>query len=140
MAYKSIVVALAGAQDEESVIRESVRLSVVMGAKLRAMHVNNPTAGHTPMMMEAEPLVTEDDIREQFRRLGYADQADKVDVDIRTSHSLAKEISNSCEGADLLIIGHRQKHRFLSALTDAADKHLADRVSCPVLIVPRSRI
>ncbi len=140
MAYKKVLVALAGQPDEESVIREAVRLSMVMGAQLRAVHVNNPVAGHTPMMMEAEPLVTEEDLREQFRRLGYADQADRIEVDVRTSGSLAKEIADASANADLLIIGHRQKHRFLSALTDAVDKHLSDRVSCPVLIVPRSRI
>ena len=138
MAYEKIVVALAGERDERSVVHEAVRLAGAVNAHLTVLHVNDPAAGKTTMMMEAEPLVTESDIQKMFVDLGYLDQASKMKVDVRIGASLPKEIASATEGSDLLDIGHRRKNRFLAALADAADKHLADMVSCPVLIVPRS--
>ena len=138
MAYEKIVVALAGETDESSVIHEAVRLANAVNAELTVLHVNDPAAGKVTMMMEAERLVTESDIQKMFVDLGYLDTASDMTVDVREASTLPKEIAAATEGADLLIIGHRQKNRFLAALTDAADKHLADRVTCPVLIVPRS--
>lgn len=137
MPYKKILVALAGEADEHRVIEEALRLSTTLGAELAALHVNEPGAGALSMMMDAAPRVTEEDIRAQFRNRGYEQEADAIDVQVRTGPSLPKEIAAATQDADLLILGHRQKNRFLAALTDAADKHLTDLVSCPVLIVPR---
>ncbi len=137
MPYQSIVVALAGEADEHSVVHEAVRLASAMDARLTVLHVNSPAAGKLPMMMEAEKLVAESDIQKIFVDLGYLDEASRIKVEVRESASLAKEIASATEQADLLVIGHRQKNRFLAALADAADKHLCDLVACPVLIVPR---
>jgi nucleotide-binding universal stress UspA family protein len=136
MSYRQIVVALAGQSDEESVIHEAVRLANVAGAEIRVLHVNDPAAGKVTMMMDAERLVDEEHFRRQFAELGYGDLSRTMAVDVRTSAHLPREIATATEGADLLVIGHRRKHRFLAALA-AADKHLADMVTCPVLIVPR---
>jgi len=38
--------------------------------------------------------------------------------------------------ADLFIIGHHHKNKFLAAIMDSTDEHVADLVSCPVLLVP----
>lgn len=138
VSYEQIVVALAGERDEHTVIHEAVRLASAVDAHLTALHVNDPVAGKTTMMMEAERLVTETDIQKMFVDLGYLAEASDLHVEIREGASLPKEIASATEGADLLVIGHRQKNRFLAALADAADKHLADLVSCPVLIVPRA--
>ncbi len=138
MAYDKIVVALAGEADESSVIHEAVRLATILKAELTVLHVNDPAAGKVTMMMEAQRLVTESDIQKMFVDLGFLETASRMTVDVREGAVLSKEIAQATEGADLLVIGHRQKNRFLAALTDAADKHLTDRVGCPVLIVPRS--
>ena len=140
MAYDKIVVALAGESDESSVIQEAVRLATNLDADLTVLHVNDPAAGKVTMMMEAQRLVTESDIHKLFVDLGYLETASQMTVDVREGTVLPKEIAVATEGADLLVIGHRQKNRFLAALTDAADKHLADRVGCPILIVPRSTV
>ncbi len=137
MPYGQIVVSLAGQPDEESVIHEAVRLAVAVDAELTALHVNDQAAGKVTMMMDAEPLVQEADLREQFADLGYGELSERMRVDVRTSSTLAREIAAATEGADMLVIGHRQRHRFLAILTDVADKHLADMVKCPILIVPR---
>lgn len=140
MTYRQIVVSLAGQSDEESVIHEAVRLATAVDAELKVLHVNDPSAGKVTMMMDAEPLVQEADLRKQFADLGYGDLSERMQVDVRTASSLAREIAVATEGADMLVIGHRQRHRFLAILTDSADKHLADLVKCPILIVPRKAL
>ncbi|MBT8399799.1 MAG: universal stress protein [Rhodothermia bacterium] len=140
MTYRQIVVSLAGQPDEESVIHEAVRLAAAVDAELKVLHVNDPAAGKVTMMMDAEPLVQETDLRKQFADLGYGELSDRMRVEIRTSSNLGREIAAATEGADMLVIGHRQKHRFLAMLTDVADKHLADLVQCPILIVPRKAL
>ncbi len=138
MPFGNILVALAGMDDEENVIHETVRLVRALDAQLTVLHVNDPKAGKVSMMMETQRLVEEEDLRDQFRRLGYNVTADNLKFNIVTGVSLPKIIAKATEGMDLLVIGHRRKNRFLAAFADSADKHLADLITCPVLIVPRT--
>ncbi|NIR47869.1 universal stress protein, partial [candidate division KSB1 bacterium] len=78
----------------------------------------------------------EKDVREQFRNLGYEQEADEIEVHIAKGSSYPNEIAKATEDAHLLVIGHRCKNRFLSAFIDSVDKRVADLVSCPVLLVP----
>ena len=137
MPFDNILVALAGMDDEDNVIHETVRLVRALGAQLTVLHVNDPKAGHVSMMMDAHRLVKEEDLRKRFRDLDYITTADTLKFNIVTGVSLPKIIAKATEGMDLLVIGHRRKNRFLAAFADSADKHLADLVGCPVLIVPR---
>ena len=137
MPFDNILVALAGMDDEENVIHETVRLVRALNAQLTVLHVNDPKAGKVSMMMEAQRLVEEEDLRKQFRTLGYNTTADNLKFNIVTGVSLPKIIAEATEEMDLLVIGHRRKNRFLAAFADSADKHLSDLVNCPVLIVPR---
>ncbi len=137
MPFDNILVALAGMDDEDNVIHETVRLVRALEAQLTVLHVNDPKAGKVSMMMETQRLVGEDDLRNRFRALGYNVTADNLNFNIITGISLPKVIAEATEGMDLLVIGHRRKNRFLAAFADSADKHLADLVACPVLIVPR---
>jgi len=139
MAYGRILVALAGKRDEEDVIRESVSLAAAVGARLTALHVNEPAAGKMTMMIDPTPLVAEKDIRRQFEQLGFSEVAARLDVRIVQSASVAKEIARATEDADLVVVGHRQKNRFLAAVVEEIDRHIADMVACPVLVVPRTK-
>lgn len=138
MPFDSILVALAGMDDEENVIHETVRLAEALDAELTVLHVNDPKAGKVSMMMETQRMVTEEALRDQFRKLGYDTTASRLKFNIVTGTSLPKAIAESTQDVDLLVIGHRRKNRFLAAFADAADKHLTDLVGCPVLIVPRT--
>lgn len=137
MVYKRILVALAGRENEGPVIHEAVRLADALGAELRATHVNAPKAGKPSMKMDTPPLTTEEDIRNQFRRAGFDALADEIDVLILSGYPMAKEIARASVECDLLVVGHRRKNRYLSVLTPSVSKNLTDRVSCPVLVVPR---
>lgn len=138
MPFDSILVALAGMDDEENVIHETVRMAKALNAELTVLHVNDPSAGKVSMMMETERMVTEEALRDQFRKLGYDATASMLKFNIVTGSSLPRAIAETTHNVDLLVIGHRRKNRFLAAFADSADKHLADLVSCPVLIVPRT--
>ena len=137
MPFDNILVALAGMDDEENVIHETVRLVRALESQLTVLHVNDPKAGKVSMMMETQRLVEEEDMRSRFRDLGYNVTADNLKFNIVTGVSLPKVIAEATKGMDLLVIGHRRKNRFLAAFADSADKRLADLVACPVLIVPR---
>ena len=71
MPYKKILIALECAGDENNVIEEALRLVESLNADLSAFHVNDPAAGKAHLMMDGLPLVSEEDIREQFRKAGY---------------------------------------------------------------------
>lgn len=136
MAYESILVALTGKDNEENLVREAVRLSQSLDAELAAIHVNDPHAGEISMMMPSERLVTEEDIRNQFRKFGFEDVAEQVKVNIESGTAYAKIIARCSEGVDLLVLGHHQRHRFLGAIIDSIDEQVADLVICPILVVP----
>ncbi len=138
MPFDSILVALACMDDEENVIHETVRMAKALNAELTVLHVNDPKAGQVSMMMETERMVTEEALRDQFRKLGYDTTASMLMFNIVTGSSLPRAIAGATQNVDLLVIGHRRKNRFLAAFADSADKHLADLVNCPVLIVPRT--
>ncbi len=124
--------------DENNVIEEAIRLAGTLNADLSAFHVNDPAAGKAHMMMDSLPLVSEEDIQEQFRKAGYEKEATEIKITIAESESYAKEIAKATEDIDLLVIGHHSKNAFLAALIDSVDERVADLVSCPVLMVPKS--
>ncbi|MCH7680707.1 universal stress protein [candidate division KSB1 bacterium] len=123
--------------DENNVIEEAIRLAGTLNADLSAFHVNDPAAGKAHMMMDSLPLVSEEDIQEQFRKAGYEKEATEIKITIAESESYAKEIAKATEDIDLLVIGHHSKNAFLAALIDSVDERVADLVSCPVLMVPK---
>ena len=81
MPYENIVVSLACKSDEEAVIRESVRVAGFAGARLTALHVNEPAAGKMTMMIDPTRRITEEDIRQRFRDLGLDEAADEIVVE-----------------------------------------------------------
>ncbi len=89
------------------------------------------------MMMDTLPLVSEEDIRGQFRKAGYEKEANEIKITIAESESYAQEIAKATEDVDLLVIGHHSKSAFLAALIDSVDERVAALVSCPVLMVPK---
>ncbi|MFQ5674913.1 MAG: universal stress protein [bacterium] len=137
MPYKKILIALECTDEEETVIHEAIRLVRAFNAELSVLHVNDPAAGKAHLMMGGLPLVREEDLREQFRKAGYDKEASELKVAIVESESYANEIAKATENIDLLIMGHTPKNLFLAALVDSVDERVADRISCPVLVVPK---
>ncbi|MFC2083510.1 universal stress protein [Bacteroidota bacterium] len=137
MVYKRIMICMAHKDDEANLIHEAIKLASNLSAELSVLHINSASAGKTHMKMDYESLVTEKDLRDQIKKLGYEKEAEDISVHILTGSSLPKEIAKATENVDLLVIGHRKKNRFLSAFIDSVDKRVCDWVRCPILIVPR---
>ncbi|ARA93999.1 hypothetical protein AWN76_013100 [Rhodothermaceae bacterium RA] len=139
MPYSTIAVALACKPDEKPVIDEAVRLSRALGARLVAIHVNDPLEGKISMMMDyAGPKETVEDIRQQFREAGYPDVAETLDVHILTGKDFAEAIAEATKDADLLVLGHRKMGRLRAMISDSTDEDIANLVECPVLIVTKN--
>ncbi|WP_456427831.1 universal stress protein [Rhodocaloribacter sp.] len=140
MMKKNVLLALEGAVEEAPVIRQAVEMARRLDAGLTVLHVNSPRAGRISLRMEPEPLVTESDIRNLFRILGFEKEADAIDVRVETSPTVSREIVEASRDATLLIVGRSQRNRIAAALTESIDKHLPDRVACPLMYVPKARV
>lgn len=136
MPYQNIFLALAGKEEENKVIREAMRLKKEFKAELTVFHVNDVGAGKAHMTMVSVPLHKEEDVRGWISNAGFKQEAAEVKIIVKESGHYAEEIAKVTKPADLLIIGHHHKNRFLAAIMDSTDEHVADLVSCPVLLVP----
>jgi len=136
MAYQKILLALAGKAEEKKVIQEAMRLKEEFKAELSVFHVNDIGAGKVHATMVSIPLHKEEDVRGWISNAGFEKGASEVKISIKENSKCAEEIAKATQPADLLIIGHHHKNRFLAAIIDSVDEHVADLVSCPVLLVP----
>ncbi len=139
MSYKKIMVALCGRGDEQEIIREAVTLAEIHGAKLTAIHVNDPHAGEMSMMMDNPELkYKEEDVCQWFREAGFEDVASGLEVNVISARSVQKAICSNTEGVDLLILGHRRLNFFKENFFDSVDEGIVNHVSCPVLVIPKN--
>ena len=136
MPYKTILISLEGKEEENSVIHEAIRVASILDAELMVIHVNDPGAGKAHMVMGLLPLKTEDDLKNQFRSLGYETIADKIKIMIVEGTNYPSEIAKASENVDLLVTGHHHKNRLFAVLIDSIDERVSDLVSCPMLVVP----
>ena len=136
MHYAHILLAITGGDDEKAVVDEAMTLQSFFDSTLSIVTVNDPAAGKAHMMMGGLPRIEEADIREQLEKFGYGERADTLDYILVESESDAQAIARLTEGFDLLVMGHHPKGRLLAHLTDSTDENVADRIDCPILLVP----
>jgi nucleotide-binding universal stress UspA family protein len=136
--YKNIVVALGGKKKESKIIDQAVRLTMNLNATLSVVHVNDSGTGKPHMMMDAPESVGEKEIRAAIRKAGYGEEARHIKLRIMESNDYPDKIAEATKGADLLVIGHSHKNRFLALLIDSLDEKITDIIDCPVLIVPNN--
>ena len=132
------MIALSGRGDEEDVIGEAVKIAQASDAHLTAVHVNDPHAGEMSMMMESPgPRLEEKDIRDRFRKNGFGEQADTIDVIIINSENISQALAEETTEADLLVLGHRKMSTFKSNLMDSIDEGIVNHAHCPVHVVQK---
>jgi len=136
MHYKKILMSLNCREDEKNVVDEAMRLTSFFDATLSVVHINDPGAGKAHMLMDTLPRVSENDILNQFHKFGYGEKAEKIKIILIDSETYAEAIARVTKEFDLLIMGHHPKSRILAFLKDSTDEHVADRVNCPILLVP----
>lgn len=136
MLYQKIFLSLAGKDGEDKAIEEAMRIVSALNARLTVVHINDPAAGKTHMMMDTLPKVTVDEMIEMFVKVGYSDQLHEIEFRLVEDESYAKAIATATREADLLILGHHPKNAIMAHLTDGTDERVADLMQCPVLLVP----
>ena len=136
MPYHNILLSLNGKDEEKRVIDEAMQLKSFFKAELSIVHINDPGAGKAHMLMDTLPRTSEEDIRKQLNQFGYADEAQKIRIILNDSETYANAISRVTKDYDLLIMGHHPKSRLLAHLKDSIDEKVADRIDCPILLVP----
>ena len=136
MLYQKVVLSLAGKENESKAIKEAMRVVKALKANLTVVHVNDPGAGKTHMMMDTLPKVTENDMIDMFVKAGFDRPESEIAFRLIDSESYAKSIAEATREADLLIMGHHSKNLLMAFLTDGTDERVADLIRCPVLLVP----
>lgn len=136
MHYKNILLSLNCRDDEKRVLDEAIRLKSFFEANLSVVHINDPGAGKAHMMMDTLPRVRKSDIEDQFKKFGYGDELSKIKIILKDSETYAKAIAGVTKDFDLLIMGHHPKSRILAFLKDSTDERVADRIHCPIMLVP----
>ena len=136
MPYKNIAVALAGRDDEISMIDEAVRLAITLKAKLCVLHINEPHAGEISMMVDSPKKYTEEDFIKMFTNAGHEEIAKKIKIKIVENSIVSKGIAELASDCDLLILGHDRMGKMKELLTDSIDEVIVNISNCPVLIIP----
>ena len=136
MHYKKILLSLNCREDEKKVVDEAMRLTSFFDATLSVVHINDPGAGKAHMLMDTLPRVSENDILNKFQKFGYGEKAEKIKIILIDSETYAEAIARVTKEFDLLIMGHHPKSRILAFLKDSTDERVADRIHCPVMLVP----
>ena len=88
------------------------------------------------MLRDMLPRIKEEDIVDQFQEYGYGEEVGKINIILIDSEDYAKEIARATKDFDLLIMGHHPKSRILAVLKDSTDERVADRIHCPIMLVP----
>ncbi|HPQ41683.1 MAG TPA: universal stress protein [bacterium] len=136
MVYDRIFLCLEGISNETHLIREAMRVGLALNASLTVVHINDPHAGKPLLLMDSLPRITRDDMVRMFEEAGYGDAAGGLTFRVMDDDAYSDTIVNLSREADLLIMGHRHHSRLMGALINSTDEQVADRVSCPILLVP----
>ena len=136
MLYENIYVLLAGQDNENPLIAESIRIVAALKANLTAIHINDPNAGMGHLMPDANPKITEKEMMHFFVEAGFRAYVSQIKFRLVEGKPFAKAIAKASDEADLLIMGHHHKNLLEGLLWRGTDEKVADRIQCPILLVP----
>ncbi|MEL6821157.1 MAG: universal stress protein [Calditrichota bacterium] len=136
MAYMNLLVAISCSDADVKVMSQAAVLSQALGAKLTAIHVNDPHAGKVHAMMDTIPRHEEDDIRKHLDNLGFDALASSINIISAEGQHYPEVIAKAAADYDMLIIGHRRKSKMMASLTDSTDERVADLAHNCVMLVP----
>lgn len=136
MHYRKILLSINGNVDEKRAIDEAIFLESFFDARLSIVVINDPGAGKAHMLMDTLPRVSRNDIRGQLHEFGYHDKAEDIEILLIESESYAEAIAHVSKDFDLLIMGHHPKNPIVAFFKDSTDERVADRIDCPILLVP----
>lgn len=136
MLFENIFLSLAGRGDECRLISESMRIVTTLKADLTVIHINDPNAGMGHMMPDTYPKITREEMVDDFIKAGFGAFVDKITFQVLEGKPFARVIAEGIRDADLLIMGHHQRNVLEGLLLHGTDEKVADRIQCPILLVP----
>ena len=148
--YKSIMACIDGSETADKVIDESIRLSLLAGARLHVVHVIDlpyllTTVGFYDLVMLTHALRRQGTIlldrAEQRAVAASVPCTTELAETERLSETIAARLLHCAEtsGADLLMIG-AHGHRGIDALLPGSVATRLCRIAtCPVLLVPSAK-
>jgi nucleotide-binding universal stress UspA family protein len=141
-----IVVGVDGSEHGLDALRFAVAEGRLRGAKVVAVHVPHvlaaPLAGAPIFVMGDLPELVQTVEQSAAKILADAlaevsSEAEGVEVETVVVHgSVAHELVEAADGAELLVLGSRGHGGFVGLLLGSVSQHCAHRARCPVVIVP----
>ncbi len=81
------------------------------------------------------PKISEDDIKNLFKRHGYENSLENLEIRIIENERISKTIAENTADVDLLVLGHRRMSTFKANFMDSIDEGIANLEPCPVVVV-----
>ena len=136
MLFENIYLSLAGQDNESGLIAEAIRIVTELNANLTVIHINDPNAGMGHMMPDTNPKITKEEMMGYFIKAGFGAFVNEIIFRLFEGKPFAAAIAEVTRDADLLIMGHHHKNLLKALLIHGIDERVADRIQCPVLLVP----
>jgi nucleotide-binding universal stress UspA family protein len=112
----------------------ALEIAATFQSPIHILYVNDIQAGYR------HPTDREDAVALKVREVAPAALLDKLKIIYAVSKGdLAEEIVKYCRDnrIDLIIVGHKHRHKIYSELFDSADVNIIDAVKLPVLVIPQ---
>jgi nucleotide-binding universal stress UspA family protein len=120
--------------DETPPVLAALEIAATFNSPLHIFYVNDMQAGYR------HPTDREDAVALRVKELAPEELLDHSKIIYAVAKGdLDKEIIKYCRdnSIDLIIVGHKHRHKIYSALFDSADVNIIDAVKLPVLVLPQ---
>ena len=121
--------------EDISPVVTALEIAKTFKSPIHILYVNDIQAGYR------HPTDREDAVALRVRELVPVELLDKLKIIYAVSKGdLDEEIVKYCRdnSIDLIIVGHKHRHKIYTTLFDSADVNIIDAVKLPVLVIPLS--
>ncbi len=119
---------------EISPLLAALKVAKMFNSELHIFYVNDIQAGYR------HPTDREDAISLKVREAAAEELLDALKIIYSVSKGdLAEEVVKYCKdnNIDLIIVGHKYRHKMYDKIFDSSDVKIIDAVKLPVLVIPQ---
>ena len=120
--------------DDISAVVTALEIAAMFKIPIHIFYVNDIQAGYR------HPTDREDAVALKVREVAPAGLLAEVKIVYAVSKGdLDEEVVKYCRdhSIDLIVVGHKHRHKIYSSLFDSSDVNIIDAVQLPVLVIPR---
>lgn len=121
-------------REDISIVVPALEIAAFLHGTVHIFYVNDHQAGYR------HPTDREDAVALRVREVATPELLDSV----KTLYAIAKgdlaeEVVKYCQdkAIDLIIVGHKHRHKIYTELFDSSDVNIIDAVKLPVLVLPQ---